>query len=112
MAVGIEYLVAWEDFLETLDDEAFAAIAIEPAGLFGQPMVEHIGHGDKGVSLYLLDHDAEHARAHQKSCLAELFEGIFAKVLITQNDCLIVFSHVLFLVFDLFQKAGALQLRQ
>ena len=64
LAVGIEDLVAWEDFLETLDDEAFAAIAIEPTGLFGQAMVEHIGHRDKGVSLYLLDHDAEHAGAH------------------------------------------------
>ena len=63
MAVGIEYFQASRDVFEGLNHEASIMIVIEPAGLLGEAVVEHVGYRDEGIGFVLLNYDPEDAGA-------------------------------------------------
>ena len=64
MTVWIEYLQTSRDVFQRLDHEASVVIVVEPAGLLGQAVVEHVGDGDEGICFVLLDYDPEDPGAH------------------------------------------------
>ena len=59
MTVWIEYFQTSRDIFEGLNHKASIVIVVEPAGLFGEAVVEHVGYGDEGIGFVLLDYDPE-----------------------------------------------------
>jgi len=73
-------LLASLNVVSCLNDEAFTLITVRPLGLFGSLVVQHVSVGDKAISLYALNRNAEDATADHHSHFTVLPERELAEV--------------------------------
>lgn len=71
LSVGIEYFSSRQYLVDGLYDKASSLITIEPAGLFGKLVIEHISNGDERISFNPADRYPKYSRAYDQSRLNE-----------------------------------------
>lgn len=110
LPIGIEDFMTRWDVAKTLNHKAVIAVAEEPAGLFGDSMVQHVSHRYQSISFLSFHHDPKHSGTDKQSSLTKFLQAKSLKTFFDCHNVEVILLHIKFLMLYLFQEAGAFEL--